>query len=85
MACKTCKYGDPICPCKDGDFCHYERHGYTPAMNVPPEYVLLAVAAEREICAQIAKGLTIQIGDGPPLKAKDGDWIAHVIRERGRG
>ena len=21
---KTCKYGDPICPCQDGDMCHYE-------------------------------------------------------------
>lgn len=20
----TCKYGDPSCPCQDGDSCHYE-------------------------------------------------------------
>lgn len=19
-----CKYGDPLCPCQDGDMCHYE-------------------------------------------------------------
>jgi hypothetical protein len=21
---KLCKYGDPFCPCQDGDPCHYE-------------------------------------------------------------
>jgi hypothetical protein len=21
---KECKYGDPACPCQDGDACHYE-------------------------------------------------------------
>lgn len=21
---RTCKYGDPLCPCQDGDMCHYE-------------------------------------------------------------
>lgn len=31
-----CKYGDPTCPCQDGDPCHYE--GENP-MNVPPEFV----------------------------------------------
>ena len=31
-----CKYGDPTCPCQDGDICHYE--GENP-MSVPPEYV----------------------------------------------
>lgn len=20
----ACKYGDPLCPCQDGDMCHYE-------------------------------------------------------------
>src|SRR5205807_8097967 len=23
-AMNTCKYGDPFCPCQDGDTCHYE-------------------------------------------------------------
>lgn len=81
----TCKYGDPTCPCQDGDKCHYERDGGTPAWHVLPDYVLAAVAAEREVCAQIAESLTIKIGDGPAIKAKDGDWIADAIRERGRG
>jgi len=21
---KPCKYGDPLCPCQDGDMCHYD-------------------------------------------------------------
>lgn len=28
----ACKYGDPLCPCQDGDECHYE--GKNPM--VPP-------------------------------------------------
>ena len=49
----ACKYGDPSCPCQDGDHCHYEPHDatLTPANNVPPEYVRRAIAAEREACA----------------------------------
>lgn len=43
----NCKYGDPICPCQDGDACHYE--GADP-MNVPPEYVRRAVEQAR-MCA----------------------------------
>ncbi len=81
----VCKYGDPICPCQDGDPCHYEPHGDTPAMHVSPECVRNAirdaVAAEREDCAVIAEGLKIQIGDGPQRPA-DGDWIADEIRTR---
>lgn len=36
MTTSECFYGDPTCPCRDGDPCHYE--GENP-MNVPPEYV----------------------------------------------
>jgi hypothetical protein len=61
----NCKYGDLACPCQDGDPCHYEPHGDTPAMNVPPHCVLAAVAAEREVCAIIAETLATQIGNGP--------------------
>lgn len=28
----TCPHGDPCCPCQDGDTCHYEPSGDTPAM-----------------------------------------------------
>ncbi len=35
-----CKYGDPYCPCQDGDLCHYE--GVNPMR--PPGYVHLAGA-----------------------------------------
>lgn len=27
-----CKYGDPLCPCQDGDACHYEETKMTHAM-----------------------------------------------------
>ena len=45
-----CKYGDPTCPCQDGDLCHYE--GEDP-MNVRPDYALTAIqdaVAEAEDC-----------------------------------
>lgn len=57
-----CKYGDPICPCQDGDPCHYEGED---AMHVPPAYVLAAVAAEREACAlQVRHDCTACEGTG---------------------
>jgi hypothetical protein len=28
-----CKYGDPLCPCQDGDACHYENHPWARAMT----------------------------------------------------
>lgn len=32
-----CKYLDPLCPCQDGDACHYEAVGGTPAWPAPME------------------------------------------------
>ena len=32
----ACKYGDPSCPCQDGDPCHYEDTATTKAMAPPP-------------------------------------------------
>ena len=49
----ACKYGDPTCPCQDGDMCHYE--GPRP-MSVPPEYVRLASFALRSALERIATG-----------------------------
>jgi len=40
-----CKYGDPTCPCQDGDMCHYE--GDNP-ISVPPEFVRAALVQEFE-------------------------------------
>lgn len=34
---KSCKYGDPLCPCQDGDMCHYE--GENPMSPPTPEPV----------------------------------------------
>lgn len=76
-----CKYGDPHCPCPDGDPCHYE--GDDP-MSVPPEYVRQiidiqhsaiskAAKAEREECARLAAAFTVREGasiyPGVPFKA----------------
>ncbi len=30
----ACKYGDPLCPCQDGDECHYENLGKTRVMRI---------------------------------------------------
>ncbi len=38
-----CKYGDPSCPCQDGDLCHYE--GENPM--TPPAILLARLAAEQ--------------------------------------
>lgn len=29
-----CRYGDPTCPCQDGDSCHYEDAGDSPAWPI---------------------------------------------------
>jgi len=43
----ACKYGDPLCPCQDGDACHYEPQGKgqgkTLPMLVRPEFTLRAI------------------------------------------
>lgn len=72
----ACKYGDPSCPCQDSDHCHYEPHRATntPANNVPPEFVLRAVAAEREACAELAWKHRYAIGA----------YIAKAIRARSK-
>lgn len=31
----VCKFGDPACPCQDGDPCHYVATKETPAMSPP--------------------------------------------------
>lgn len=88
----ACKYGDLICPCQDGDPCHYEPHGDTPAMNVPPDCVLRAIAAERWTCAEIAQQhgefchKEAQNGGHPSLheRGNGATYIAGKIRERAR-
>lgn len=32
---RECAFGDPHCPCQDGDPCHYVDHGNTKAMKAP--------------------------------------------------
>ena len=41
----SCPHGDPLCPCQDGDPCHYEGKD---AMTCPK------ILEEREACAKMA-------------------------------
>ena len=35
---RTCPFGDPCCPCQDGDSCHYVDLPGSPAMAPPADY-----------------------------------------------
>ena len=37
----ACKYGDTLCPCQDGDQCHYE--GKNPMTPPRPEFIVSAM------------------------------------------
>ena len=37
MSMKACPFGDPFCPCQDGDACHYRDTPNSPAMPPPPK------------------------------------------------
>jgi len=55
-----CKYGDPMCPCQDGDACHYE--GDNP-MTPPP------IAALKARIADLEAGMNAQATAGKSLYA----------------
>jgi hypothetical protein len=38
-----CKFGDPYCPCQDGDACHYVDLPGSPAMKAPDRRVVAAL------------------------------------------
>ena len=48
-----CKYGDPTCPCQDGDLCHYEgKNAWKPPdafMQVQMQAISLATKAGQTI------------------------------------
>jgi hypothetical protein len=46
---KKCKYGDPFCPCQDGDTCHYKDENPWPLPSTEQkEYWRLLTDQERE-------------------------------------
>ena len=60
MTEKPCPYGDPLCPCQDGDACHYEWDARTKTrpMDVKPVVAsLLATidALKAELIAALAQ------------------------------
>jgi hypothetical protein len=65
---KRCKYGDPTCPCPDGDLCHYE--GSKP-WSVPPEYVRNAINDKNAELVALKAGYAECIEDMA-------DWAAYV-------
>ncbi len=64
----------------------HDLQAWPQRLDAQTDYILnmlrLAVADECEACAEIAAGLTIQVGDGPKRLAQDGHWIADTIRAR---
>ena len=36
---KLCAFGDPFCPCQDGDACHYVNYLGAPAMKPPVTFI----------------------------------------------
>lgn len=42
----TCRGSDPLCPCQDGDACHYESTATTAAWGVRPNWIPEAETAD---------------------------------------
>ena len=83
-----CKYGDPTCPCQDGDPCHYEGEN---AMNVPPNPGSDAAIADGCTCPVMDNGHGSQsLGDsrgfwvtaGCPIHANTGKGAEAVANWR---
>lgn len=43
MPITVCLFGDPTCPCQDGDACHYVDLPGSPAMTPPGRSTLLGI------------------------------------------
>ena len=55
-----CKYGDPHCPCQDGDACHYESYEGSPAVAcVPTDYVRRALGRAEAENFKLAAGACV--------------------------
>lgn len=86
---KACPYGDPACPCQDGDSCHYEDTVDTQAM-APPAPHAEAVRVLEEAWWRGRLSATARQGEwaGPELRERCGKDIADVLaalRAEGEG
>lgn len=65
----SCSYGDPSCPCQDGDPCHYEDTADTTAMTPPrpeqPQARAAALAEAMSVVEQERQAWWIGTGDVP--------------------
>ncbi len=53
----ACKYGDPLCPCQDGDMCHYEGPNPMKPPNVTNEMQWICENPEcRKVYAEYVNG-----------------------------
>lgn len=68
----SCKYGDPLCPCPDGDMCHYE--------GVDP-WPLNDAYARAEIHRLRAVIMTLFPSLEPLSGTEPGDWVDKSIAE----
>lgn len=59
---RPCKHGDPLCPCQDGDACHYEDTATTKAMTPPVAPPTGEAGALREALRDLA-GTIVAICD----------------------
>ena len=70
-----CKYGDPMCPCQDGDACHYE--GDNPMTPPPIKARIAALEAERD--AAIASAPTQgALGEALKIVQAERDAMRHL-------
>ena len=61
-----CAFGDPYCPCRDGDACHYVDAGGSPAMTPPGE--------ERDSEGALARAMAEAWGRSDP-EDQDDIWL----------
>lgn len=70
-----CKYGDPLCPCQDGDLCHYEGKNPMKRREATIEDLMQAQADCNKHMSGVAKtfGTTEVVlrGQNPPLSQSD--------------
>lgn len=78
-----CPYGDPTCPCQDGDPCHYE--GDDP-MLVQPQFVRNRLDVKsrftEQLLVQLSGVLTALEGHKPDPPVKQGDYGWSLAYER---
>ena len=71
---EPCRYGDPTCPCQDGDMCHYEGPKAWPK---PKGSILLTDAPKgiKGVVVAVGPGKRDEDGDLVPLDVKPGDKV----------